>query len=1203
MAEVGDVSAFLWPCSSGGSRDKGRGDGNGPGYEQLHDSGDGDAGDACEVVVDDGSGGWGRYMSVAFCSVRRSAREAVSISGKRQKQLLQMKFVLEMVFLVCIIYYIDLALDINALLAFWDMQQYYFFGINLAAILIAWLITFYEIINIGDHDFGISYTETVVLGVCYPLQLHILFLTYLCIKAGKKHPVIISAKFAEAAVEAVTSALVQLYSLVFCHEALEFATCHIHESRRFLLGLSVASSLVSIGAAFSVFDLRSYGVGGLPGGLTSAFSLAYWAVALFRVCEITSRLTSLAAFQLATRPYGGWVCMGTDAFLMFSIIMFNGGKAMYFVPSMFGMVNPMLERGGVVTAPHWQYYSIRLLELCVMAGSAVYMRGGLSELMVLYDYDVGQMLLMVCGTTTTLMFALLPVLRYLARDTIAEYKDADWANAPFSDLQMMLRNKLIEENHENIMTFSQPLSKALSNFAGLVFTPDDISNIELETRIGALLCLGHNCPAADEEFKIGANANTAQTNDEEAETVESRTLSVSEATPMLHRKKSTTILANARSMTIQLGGNSSKDKELWNQLKRALAAPQLGALASSVVLSHVLGPQLLQKFLGGSDEEDLATLTEIVPKLLDSGGTQAAHRLCQAGGFEDELLRMFKSVVLPSSDEIEEQWAMCRLNASFSHLMALLLSLVVKRPYPELSQVSPGVWFDFFKIILERGDHQVTSRALPWFPTAAECNSKSLMQQALETLVDFFLYVVLNTDSMDDDVFVMKKLLEFCGAILDVEDFHEGSIVGTWGWTRGDSESENRICIARGEEGKGTYTAQLLFGKDGAWVPMREPLDGTYLARKAEPVECGVSGACPVSAEAGLKEPAARQAQSMTISSVRKSEVNLRGDPGGLKLRGGNGEAVFVDEFDQSLTEGVLVRSGVQVGDRLVFKGGDTEFQKKSPEEIVADMRQCRFQGTEVLTFQQAAQAKQGSVHLIATLRAGNETWSEDVNVDGDKVSLGKRTGTLEANNIKMDEMGEFWVKKNCLTKNDMREEGPMRWSLELSSEKVVIDYQEDVDAIQMRGSSFAPIAGNVCARIGNVSFRAISLALNSIIKRSRRSKSNEVREASEALEALLQVEPNLAEHLHRSQGVLDSVKVRLAIRALRKEALKLPGGSSVKGSCNFKLQLQMKDLFEKRVQAQADVIVQTLGSSETTSDLTLLTNALEALSKWLPIE
>lgn len=835
--------------------------------------------DSSQVEVDVGDGQLSDYASArnerrgCFSRLAHSVREGLKLSKRRKEQAQHAKFVCELVFLVMTLYYVDMALDVKALVSFMHLQQYSFFCINLGAILLSWLLTFSDLIRIGDHDFKVSYGESLLLGFSYPLQLHMVYLTYLCIKAGKKHPVLISAKFAEASIEAVISALVQLYSLCFCSEAIAASNCVIEGDNQFWLAVSVASSLVSIGAAFSVFDMRSYGLAGLPGSLTTYLDPLYLCVVLFRTSEITSRLTSLAAFQLVTRPYGGWLCMTLDAAIMVALIWRNGGMARYCIPCMFGLVNPMLEKEGVVTLPHRRYYLVRVVELLLMVLVAAGYSGGFQPLLNTFDYEVGAWLLRVLLASTVAWLVLLPIIRRKSKNSIETYSEEDWANAPFGALQMSLRDAFFQasdtkpdggteravvegsevaaaapaaapapqpEEGAEPSLLAAHLEKALKRFEAQALVGDDVNLMDVERQVAALLCLGHNC------------------------------------------------LVGKRGPY-----NGEMERRLWKQLSRAL---QEVRLVSTVVLQHEKGPFLLTEFLMGADGEDLDFLKEVVTKLLESAGTLAAERLSDVGGFRDHLVRKLKEKDFTTGANIEEQWATMRQEHDYATLVALLMALVLKRPCPDLQKVTPNVWFDFFSQLFELSDPQLSTGVLPWFPMAADCDMhKVTLQRALETLLEFF-FRAMDTRSVDDDRFVMRKLLDFCSAIEDVEAFQESSIAGTWHWT--DAENlENRVQI---ESAGKSYVMQALQSKEGTWTPVQEPLEGQYrvgrLVASSASMEDLESNQAPAKQCTGKRTCTTIAAESVKIYSVAQVQVNyLDANDFDVKLRGGSSGPVYVE--------------------------------------------------------------------------------------------------------------------------------------------------------------------------------------------------------------------------------------------------------------------------------------------------------------------
>ena len=127
-----------------------------------------------------------------------------------------------------------------------------------------------------------------------------------------------------------------------------------------------------------------------------------------------SRVTSLALFQWACRPFGGITVVFLDFLVMLSLTMIYGGQPAFAVLSVFAFMNPMLEQGNAVTIPCRLYFSVRLAELVTMAGVVVWWRWG--ELAGLYDDNIEIVMAFLAGQVG--MMILLPCVRRLSKDSL-----------------------------------------------------------------------------------------------------------------------------------------------------------------------------------------------------------------------------------------------------------------------------------------------------------------------------------------------------------------------------------------------------------------------------------------------------------------------------------------------------------------------------------------------------------------------------------------------------------------------------------------------------------------------------------------------------------------------------------------------------------------------------------------------------------------
>jgi len=361
---------------------------------------------------------------------------------------------LELIVLTLGVFYVDLYFDVNALSEFLLMKdpsghphpQKWWFGINLSAIVMSWLLTFTELMSITDQ-FGLSQVESLILGMSFPFQLHIAVLVFLSIKYGKVHPLLVVSKFAEAGIEAVSSSLIQLYSIIFCNSEFDFATCDFSGPDRQTMMLSVLSSVVSISVAFSMFDLKEYGASGFPGSIPTKFCFRYLLVLTFRCAETTSRLLTCSIFQFVTRPCGGFILFGCDFLGILILTLINGGSKAHIVPNMFCFVNPMLEEYNVLSIQHHQYYAFRIAELVVMCCAMRMFHAENIEL--LKTIPLLAVLAKIAIGSTILWVLMYPLLRNKFVVTTMKEKEYEWGGQDVpSAIQMKVRNLMLtKEDH------------------------------------------------------------------------------------------------------------------------------------------------------------------------------------------------------------------------------------------------------------------------------------------------------------------------------------------------------------------------------------------------------------------------------------------------------------------------------------------------------------------------------------------------------------------------------------------------------------------------------------------------------------------------------------------------------------------------------------------------------------------------------------
>ena len=261
---------------------------------------------------------------------------------------------------------------------------------NLSAMFAAAVYTAYHVFVHGDRLLAdLSRQEVFTLGVAYVFQLHVVYLCWISWKRGKKHQLLIDSKFAEAAIEAVVSALVQTYAVIF-------GAATLSGYQQLTLYVSILGSLASISNAFSLFDSPS-GLDEAPGNV-GQLSPKLLLVNAFRLSELTQKISLLALFQLAFRPFGGCLVAFANYVLLTIFIWFFQGQASFALPCMFALINPMLEKYNAVTLPHSFYYAFRALETAGLVLAVCLWR---TDLQTLYQHAVPAVTALLASPSAT----------------------------------------------------------------------------------------------------------------------------------------------------------------------------------------------------------------------------------------------------------------------------------------------------------------------------------------------------------------------------------------------------------------------------------------------------------------------------------------------------------------------------------------------------------------------------------------------------------------------------------------------------------------------------------------------------------------------------------------------------------------------------------------------------------------------------------
>lgn len=359
----------------------------------------------------------------------------------------------------CFFFYVDFGLDLRMMWTFYHFGDKYFILFTCIGIGAGVIYTLAEFIRNVKHS---DPTWMILLcGFLLPFQLHVLFLCFYSAtyddRRGHAHPLLHCFKLAESALEATMSALIQSYAMIFRH--LE------HWDYMFTF-LSCSSSYASIAYCFCMIDRRDTGLQRLP-GVSVGWCPKLACVFLFRMCEVLSRLISVALFQLAVRnekifmDYGlqntggacvvfvDWIIMLilTAAFqgIMKTTEHKNWFNCVYSFLSAIVYINPLLLKENAFSIPCWVYYSVRVIELSGMGfvawKSEVFHGGGHGKMKHrdFFDHNATDNFIQVEGfekefyddhivlyafaVATVLMCILLPIIRYFSTNVLLEDKD------------------------------------------------------------------------------------------------------------------------------------------------------------------------------------------------------------------------------------------------------------------------------------------------------------------------------------------------------------------------------------------------------------------------------------------------------------------------------------------------------------------------------------------------------------------------------------------------------------------------------------------------------------------------------------------------------------------------------------------------------------------------------------------------------------
>lgn len=374
----------------------------------------------------------------------------------------------------CCIFYLDLALDVQAIVFFISCHEFQFGLVNLLGILLSNVYTFIDMRQAVETA-GAQASEALTAGYLVPFNLHYLYLTGVTCASWRreaplvkgKHPLLHCSRLAEALMEASISSLVQSYALA--HHEISQKTAYFNFTQEQIVYFSLAFSFGNMGFALMGFD-SAEGLHHLPG--TSRSYAVKLLVLVMRVAEVSSRITSIALFSVCTRGLiplefaDSWPqplqflcksflltagpCLVLMDFLVLIVwIWASGGDIAKAFLSVLCCMNPLLEKGNPFTVPVDLYYAMRLVEF-LLAAVGVYCWVADTE-PVVKALEGNLLLLRVCLVSTLLSVFLLPIVRYLAEPALLQEEIlTEWSAKPFLEPQKRLLKALICKNPDDL---------------------------------------------------------------------------------------------------------------------------------------------------------------------------------------------------------------------------------------------------------------------------------------------------------------------------------------------------------------------------------------------------------------------------------------------------------------------------------------------------------------------------------------------------------------------------------------------------------------------------------------------------------------------------------------------------------------------------------------------------------------------------------
>jgi hypothetical protein len=271
----------------------------------------------------------------------------------------------------CLFFYWTLAMQFVVLLVFHRLKMHHFFVAQLLIILMGAGV---DGVIAGFASAGFNF-KFFLAGL---LHAHIAALAWQSHRAGERSLTLVFGALVQSAVADGPQAILMAYADLAGDAHILAKDSVYFKAVRVSLVTSVLGAALALTTNEEALHARLHAREGTMG--PSRATPYWWALLLFRVAEVMSRVSSLAVFAFVMQPNGLVTVMAIDLLLMALLVMsYDREKRMtkgvsassrFVVVCMLVMTNPSGFCEFAPRVPHVAYFSIRLVELSVMAAVA-----------------------------------------------------------------------------------------------------------------------------------------------------------------------------------------------------------------------------------------------------------------------------------------------------------------------------------------------------------------------------------------------------------------------------------------------------------------------------------------------------------------------------------------------------------------------------------------------------------------------------------------------------------------------------------------------------------------------------------------------------------------------------------------------------------------------------------------------------------------